>query len=46
MHLLTINTKFMNKITNRFCLFLAAFGLFAGSVAAYADASSASVLAE
>lgn len=36
----------MNKVSSRICLFLAAFGILAGSVSAYADTSSASVSAE
>ena len=36
----------MNKVSSRICLFLAAFGILAGSVSAYADTSSTSLSAE
>ena len=36
----------MNKLSNRICLFLAALGILAGSVTAYAETSSAAISAE
>lgn len=36
----------MNKLTNRICLLLAALGILAGSVTAYAETSSAAISAE